>query len=294
MSSAKQRAANRRNARQSTGPRTAAGKATSSANATRHGILSRSPVIEDAEDETDWQRHLASTLSALAPVGYIEDTLARRVALQGWRLDRVRRCEAALATARCAGFTAAEVGGLGDSLATSMDKFNDASRDREAYDHVVKMKPWETVPTVLVQRIFIRIAEVNDVDLNEVPLTPEGAESQSAGESTKEWSAPEVVRVATEIAKRGGTSPETALMLSTQCLTHGWDEKRRRMRALREQRLLPEAGDGEILLRYEVTLERSLFRTLHELERLQAHRSGAEVPVPAVVDLTVDSELMHR
>ena len=37
--------------------------------------------------------------------------------------------------------------------------------------------------------------------------------------------------------------------------------------------------------RYEGRLERSLFRCLHELERLQARRAGEDVPVPAVVDI---------
>lgn len=41
------------------------------------------------------------------------------------------------------------------------------------------------------------------------------------------------------------------------------------------------------LSRYEAAIERSFFRTLHELQRLQAARFGQEVPVPAVVDVDV-------
>lgn len=37
--------------------------------------------------------------------------------------------------------------------------------------------------------------------------------------------------------------------------------------------------------RYEGMLERGLFRALHELQRLQAARSGQDVPPPAAVDL---------
>ncbi len=40
--------------------------------------------------------------------------------------------------------------------------------------------------------------------------------------------------------------------------------------------------------RYEAAIWRSIYRTLHELQRLQAARSGAEVFAPAVVDLNVD------
>lgn len=45
----------------------------------------------------------------------------------------------------------------------------------------------------------------------------------------------------------------------------------------------------EKILRYETTIERSLYKALHELERLQAKRSGKDTPVPAVVDVNVDS-----
>jgi hypothetical protein len=41
------------------------------------------------------------------------------------------------------------------------------------------------------------------------------------------------------------------------------------------------------LSRYETSMARSLFRTLHELQRLQAARKGKEVPVPLAVDIDV-------
>lgn len=42
-----------------------------------------------------------------------------------------------------------------------------------------------------------------------------------------------------------------------------------------------------VLSRYEVTLEPSLYRALHELQRFQAARDGQAVPVPTVVGVTV-------
>jgi hypothetical protein len=41
------------------------------------------------------------------------------------------------------------------------------------------------------------------------------------------------------------------------------------------------------LSRYETSMTRSLFRTLHELQRLQAARKGKDVPVPFAVDIDV-------
>lgn len=44
------------------------------------------------------------------------------------------------------------------------------------------------------------------------------------------------------------------------------------------------------LNRYEVTLERSMYRALHELERLQAARRGERVSLPAVLDVDVSGQ----
>ena len=41
------------------------------------------------------------------------------------------------------------------------------------------------------------------------------------------------------------------------------------------------------LSRYEAAIERSLYRALHELQRLQAARQGRDVAAPAVVDVEV-------
>ncbi len=60
---------------------------------------------------------------------------------------------------------------------------------------------------------------------------------------------------------------------------------------------LPALVDSEsaqklvsIFQRYESNFSHRLFRTLHELERLQRMRSGEAVPAPAVIDVTVQSE----
>jgi len=44
------------------------------------------------------------------------------------------------------------------------------------------------------------------------------------------------------------------------------------------------------LLRYETTLEKSLLRTLHELQRLQAMRAGKAVLPPVAIDINLSSE----
>ena len=90
--------ANRRNALLSTGPRTAAGKAIVAANAIRHGIFAKLPVVPGEAPE-DWETHRSGILESLAPVGLLEVTFAERAALLLWQLARLARFQAASITA---------------------------------------------------------------------------------------------------------------------------------------------------------------------------------------------------
>ena len=63
MISDKQIAANRANAKRSTGPKTAEGKNVARLNAVRHGGLSPLPVLPDVETRDAWQIHLDGTLA---------------------------------------------------------------------------------------------------------------------------------------------------------------------------------------------------------------------------------------
>jgi hypothetical protein len=58
------------------------------------------------------------------------------------------------------------------------------------------------------------------------------------------------------------------------------------VRSLQSERLIPDDDTLQKISRYEAHLERSLLRTLHELERLQARRQGELVPPAAALDVT--------
>jgi len=87
--------ANRRNARLSTGPRSAAGRETSSGNALRHGLTAEHVVIFD-ESAEDFARFHWEMRAALAPADAVEEELAERVILCAWRLRRAARAETGL------------------------------------------------------------------------------------------------------------------------------------------------------------------------------------------------------
>lgn len=78
---------NRRNALKSTGPRTAAGKKRSSANALRHGLLC-APSIIGGESPREYRALYCRLRDDLRPVGAVEELLLDRVVSCTWRLRR--------------------------------------------------------------------------------------------------------------------------------------------------------------------------------------------------------------
>jgi hypothetical protein len=97
MASAKQMEANRRNALNSTGPRTEAGKLRSRSNAIRHGLTAETVVeaLEDAQDYRAFEMAIAAEFEGRTAV---ERELVLRLASLLWRLRRATAMEAGLLT----------------------------------------------------------------------------------------------------------------------------------------------------------------------------------------------------
>jgi hypothetical protein len=84
--------ANRRNAQQSTGPRSEAGKKISSLNALRHGLTAR-VVVLPSEDLAAYGKFSEEFLASLAPETFPERQCAQTIIDTQWRLNRVRSLE---------------------------------------------------------------------------------------------------------------------------------------------------------------------------------------------------------
>ena len=93
MATQSQIQANRRNALNSTGPRTPEGKARSSANSFKHGLSARFRVLT-SENQDDFDDLLAELTRTFAPTNVYEHILVMEIAQSHWRLARVRRIEA--------------------------------------------------------------------------------------------------------------------------------------------------------------------------------------------------------
>lgn len=96
MTSDAQEAANLRNAKLSTGPRTVEGKARSSQNAVRHGLLSVRTALVSGEDPAEYDRLEQSLREALTPAEGLESVVFHELVDRTWRLRRAARIEAGL------------------------------------------------------------------------------------------------------------------------------------------------------------------------------------------------------
>ena len=215
MTSEKQAKANRRNALESTGPKTPEGKAAVRHNALRHGLLSRD-VLLPGEDEAALRELGEHLWDELQPVGALESLLVNRVISSTWRLQRLGRVEAGI-------FARELYGEMADRARKEADTYT-----RDFMD-------------------FVRTADTTITDEDE------HREALSKAEEMEEMQ-----------------DAETATLGQT---------------FIRDAN---KANAFSKLSRYETTIERSLFKALHELQRLQAARgAGGNVSPPMAVDIDV-------
>ena len=95
MPTDKQIAANRRNARKSTGPRTEAGKNKTRLNAVTHGLTGHLELTTDPARDA----FIAGIIGTLKPADPLEHQLAQSIADGYWRINRVSTLENALLAA---------------------------------------------------------------------------------------------------------------------------------------------------------------------------------------------------
>ena len=93
MTSQKRRDANAKNARHSTGPKTARGKNVSKMNALKHGLCATS-ILLPTESAKEFEGFARSLEEYLSPKNELERVLARLVVANAWKALRASRLEA--------------------------------------------------------------------------------------------------------------------------------------------------------------------------------------------------------
>ena len=97
MASKRQLAANRRNAKKSTGPRTPEGRAAVRLNGVKHGLQAETLILP-GERQSDFTDLLQSFEAEHQPATPDADANVRELAISTWRLNRLDHSEAGLTT----------------------------------------------------------------------------------------------------------------------------------------------------------------------------------------------------
>ena len=154
MSSAAKIAANRENARKSTGPRSGLGKSNSRLNALKFGIHATAPVLpgEDVDAFRDLQK---SNLEYFAPVGPAENLLVYEMTTTHWRMERIQRAENALYARLNEGQVVRFLGSLGDKETAYVnstyadelrEEIRQARNERRAKNALLRLELWSKLP----------------------------------------------------------------------------------------------------------------------------------------------------
>ena len=275
--------ANRRNSLKSTGPKTQSGKAHSSRNSWKHGILSAHVPVPDGLGEEDAKRFgalLAELREEFQPCGTMEDLLVEQIVIAYWRLARVYRCEAG------------EIAKNSESV-----EYNFADWERQT---VAESDPH------LMRRSSRGLERFSaTLDLAESELKRGGCLSDATLAYLSRFG-PEVYEffIRWNLAlKEFKKDPDLdkqrnmALGVMKSCITEycrpALEDLTKHVNAKENigwrndllSASLPDPTAVDRLLRYETSIQRGLDRSLAQLERLQRKRKGETVPHPVRVQI---------
>lgn len=292
MASQKQIEANRRNALKSTGPKTAEGKAVVRLNALQHGVTAEAAVVPFVEHPADWEAHRAGVLDSLAPSGHLETILAERVAMLLWRLGRANRYERELIAVEQEQIEAKHFRyGPHNSLDSLRHTVMANRRLQRIMEQLPAMKPTKAIAPLDAVSIIQAVAGVTQ-KINFDNFFLPGIPADVYLEKYAGWTAGLVRDAITAMAQGEGKPFDELLSMAKSKLVEeeaklALEKAELEIDHKRRANLLPETKTLDTLARYEAHLERSLYKTLHEIERLKALRQGQPVPPPVAVDVTV-------
>jgi len=156
MATNRQNAANRRNSKKSTGPKSKIGKENARRNALKHGLTACQLLTPDEKPE-EYEDFHENVLQNLKPIGFLEEHKAETITILLWRKRRCPRIEAAL------------LGGgihvMEEIYATPIEEFQEMLKE--------KCRPEDMTPSQLLNAAMISrcIAQQVGQSLDKVPFS---------------------------------------------------------------------------------------------------------------------------
>jgi hypothetical protein len=282
MSTEAQIAANRLNAQKSTGPRTDAGKAVSSRNAVKHTALAKALLVTSQshqESSSEFSALCDEYHTSLEPVGPLEEMLVDRIVTAVWRMRRVRH---------------AESGEIALNLERS-DKKSDEPNPVPILLQAAEVTNREDVLKALdksvpgCEFILARLTDALAAVRRDGRLTSDTVNrfNSSFRGRAKTLTAP-LLEMAVALESNPAKLDPAILLRNHQTGVLEFLDRQiqyfeeimatRRSdpdastRARQDAALLPTGQALERILRYETVLERQIFRSMEQLEKLQSRR----------------------
>lgn len=296
MTSTKQQLANQANARKSTGPKTAEGKARSSRNALKHGLLAKEIVItqgEGAEDQEAFDRLLEDLISYYQPQGVMEEMLVEKIAGGYWRQMRVHRCEAGAIRNQLDTLTEdyyypkankkdAQIDALIAEKQHQIDEWQKGlDMFQEAFDEgedLARMNDWQDQWIWFYQTMLMAVYPGKlkiDID-NMVQTFIDDCKRESACVSTQILKQLRQMNLNDEYIWRKhldfARQRIKLFQLEIRKLEKEKAAHRLRIDALKRRKALPDACTLQTLLRYETAIDRQTMNAIGQLERMQKRR----------------------
>jgi hypothetical protein len=258
--------------------------------------------MPDREQSAQWEEHRRRIQECLSPEGHLEGILADRIALNLWRLRRVPRYETeaiVFAQATAEMDVARQRADSGFGKTPSPSEIEAAEEGIESYFHLIssleelaEMADHVLVPGSDATAIVEAVSQLLS-NLREAPETEDGGPESVQAEALSDCTAEEL-RLDLGVRAVGlGIRVEeilTAALEVAQAQVAELTERLTHMRGtrvdtvveverLRRERLLPAEDVMEKVMRYEAHLSRELYKSIHELEVLQARRRGQQTPL---------------
>lgn len=273
------------------GPKTQIGKARSSRNAIRHGLLAQNPVLK-GENETPWITFRDRVVDQIMPLGALEEALALRAATLMWRLARATEYETATLNAAITpipqeSIVQSQLKVARLALKSARVALRVAERVASQNGSATGDEAYEFMSGVIA--LTQRIADPLQADL----LKAMGVSATDDDPYDREWTCAELWTGLTYVAAASGVTSD---QLSEQILASRRNDcengkSRTKALILELRRLAQEIAQGRAcqsmladdaldrLIRYEAHLQRLLTKTLNDLGQFQGDRAG---PSPTI------------
>jgi len=251
--------ANRRNAKLSTGPKTAAGKKAVSQNAYKHGLTAMTAIVEKYENPDQFRKLFGDLCESYAPVGAIEFELVEEIALCIWRRRRARSAEASA---------------IHETTKTEAKR-------------LIMKSALDDPPVIKAFCLRVPIEDRVDRLKNVIDQLGEICEQFNQTQQLDERSRFILgdFRDCDELIRLSEDDPTTftrALRNRLQMLHTSFNIAIPLGPALLPvpDTQLPEDSSLDKILRYETTINRRMYQAMNHLERLQRQREGEHIPAP--------------